>query len=157
MRLHSFRLYPRQFLNHSTPNHRRVVGKTAKRGVTRHVKRRVICLAIILVMFVLPVGRFIALADCTAMASPGVSAGATTGTGPWMDLVRLFSKLFGKSAKPQESTETRSNRVTSILVNPQKIVGYQGQQLAFSAIGEDAHDELVQGPLFDWASSDSSN
>src|SRR5262249_20528268 len=72
----------------------------------------------------------------------------------------LFKRLFGKSSKSrrrsaQETTETRSSRVSSILVSPSKLVAYEGQQIKFAAIGKDGNGETVQGARFNWASSDS--
>jgi hypothetical protein len=106
-------------------------------------------------MFTLPVGNFITLRDCRVMASTVTTAVVTTTSGPLVDLVRLFDRLFGKSGKPrQETTQTRTNRVITININPRRMVAYQSQRINFSAIGKGGNGETLQGARFDWTSSD---
>ncbi|HLG14570.1 MAG TPA: hypothetical protein VJH03_08725 [Blastocatellia bacterium] len=96
-------------------------------------------------------GTHLALEPIPAFASAAISA-TTDAT----HFVAVFWKwLFGRStARPQETTQTRTNRVSAIAVTPRKMVGYEGQRISFSAIGKDGLGDTVQGARFDWASSD---
>src|SRR5215831_13421329 len=138
MRLHSFRLYP--FARKSHQSSRRVEAIISEHSI----KRRVFSLTLVLIMFALQFGRFVTLAECSVMASNAVSAVATTTTGPWFDLVHLFKRFFGKTARPQETLADRNNRVARINVSPGKWVGYVGDNVTFVAAGTDATGEAVQ-------------
>src|SRR5581483_3881275 len=70
--------------------------------------------------------------------------------------LRFFQRHLRRAPRPrpQEATVDRSARVASIQITPAKIVGYQNQQLPFTALGRDAQGDIAQGARFAWSSSD---
>jgi hypothetical protein len=67
----------------------------------------------------------------------------------------IIERLFrSKAPRTQENTDIRSWRAASMIINPQKIVGYQGQRISFTAIGKERSGEIVAGAKLTWSSSD---
>jgi RHS repeat-associated protein len=136
---------------------------SSSRFYRQNIARKLVCLAIVAALLILPgpssfvfsAGKFVTLADCSAMASTAITVAVATG--PWQDLVRLVSRVLGKSTKAprQETLTDRINRITNISVSPRKWVGYVGDNVTFVAIGSDGVGEVVQGAKFDWESSNS--
>jgi YD repeat-containing protein len=75
---------------------------------------------------------------------------------PFIPLIGIFKRLFraSKPTRRQETTASRTNRVSTIEVSPNKIVGYQNQAIGFAAVGRSGSGEIVQGARFNWSSSD---
>jgi len=75
---------------------------------------------------------------------------------PIAPLASIFRKLFHASARTQETTAERTGRVSSIHIEPGKLVAYQDQHTSFSAVGLDRLGNIVHGARFSWSSSDES-
>ena len=121
------------------------------RRLGRRLRRPAVCFVLIMSLLFLP-GSGSAYAQLPELAV-GLVRFSTLPIAP---LSALLTRLFGKSTqRQQDTTASRSNRVVNITINPGKIVGYQGQQITFSAVGRDGSGETVQGARFNWSSSDS--
>lgn len=87
---------------------------------------------------------------------------------PFLGLARLAGQVLWASRAPSkvETAPARKSQLNSlsdrlaaiyqIRVSPNKLVAYTSQVVGFSAVGSDAVAEAVQGPKFNWSSSDSS-
>ncbi|HJQ26725.1 MAG TPA: hypothetical protein VKA60_22605, partial [Blastocatellia bacterium] len=114
-------------------------------------RRRVLCLVLIFGLLIIPDAGY------AVRAATGVAVKAVKNSvEPIPVAVHYFKRLFRRAARPrpQETTVDRSARVASIQITPAKIVGYQNQQLPFTAIGRDANGDIAQGARFAWSSSD---
>jgi RHS repeat-associated protein len=94
-------------------------------------------------------------AKLASSASAVVSSTIAITTEPLRAVSYLF-KLIG-SGKVRAQADTPADRtasVTSIRISPQKIVGYLGQRIQFSAVGNNVYGLTIQGAQFRWSSSD---
>ncbi|MEK6301805.1 MAG: hypothetical protein AABO41_13930 [Acidobacteriota bacterium] len=125
---------------------------TLTRLFRRRVFGKVICLALVASLLILP-GPGIAASDVRALASTAVDLG----TSPIRFLQPILRSLFGfgAQARPRRETLTdRRARVSQIRVSPFKLVGYLGEGATFTASPTDFRDRTIQGVKFDWESSD---
>src|SRR5215471_7224177 len=117
----------------------------------QNITRKVLCFAIVATLVILPGPSGLAFQQIPVLAANTLDV--TYGS---MGYVSRFMKwLFSsKSAKPQENTDIRSSKAADIFINPQKIVGYEGQRISFTAIGKERSGEIVAGTKLTWSSSD---
>src|SRR5262249_20720387 len=98
----------------------------AKRRFARRSSRAAICLALILSLLFLP-GTNDGFADVPRLAT---NLARMTSL-PFLPLSPFHKKLFPTSThQSQETTETRSNRVSQIVITPRKLIAYTGQQIS---------------------------
>ncbi len=114
-------------------------------------RRRVLCLALICGLLVVPDAGY-AVSAATELA---VTVAKDTVT-PLPVAINWFKRFFHRSSKPrtQETIADRLIAVSRIQITPQKFVGYQGQTISFSALPLNSNGETIQGIPFDWQSSD---
>ena len=123
-----------------------------RRVISIGVRRRVVCLGLILGLLIMP-GPGIAANDVRALASTAVSFTAS----PIRYLQPILRSLFGYGARPSRQRETLSDRVARVArirISPRRFVAYQGQSQTFGAVPANFRDETVQGVKFSWESSD---
>jgi RHS repeat-associated protein len=129
--------------------HRRA--PSSRRFYRRNITRKLVCFAIVAALLILPGPSSVAFQQIPVLAANTLDV--TYGSMGYVS--RFMEWLFSsKSAKPQENTDIRSSKAADIIINPQKIVGYEGQRISFTAIGKERSGEIVAGTKFTWSSSD---
>ena len=70
--------------------------------------------------------------------------------------IAWVKRMIRRSTTQQrrDTTADRTSSVSRISITPARIVGYVGQQIAFTAVGTDAAGLTIQGAQFSWTSSD---
>jgi hypothetical protein len=126
-----------------------LAGKWSSNRLRRVLLRQAICIALTLSMLSLP-GASSAFAQVPVLATTLIRI-TVLPIGP---LASIIKKLFHSSARTQETTADRTARVSSIRIEPGKLVVYQDQHISFSAIGIDNVGAIVHGARFSWSSSD---
>src|SRR5436853_1981448 len=122
-----------------------------RRSLNGGLRRQLICLALILNLLIWPGPNLIAQ-QIPVMASTSVEY-TTVAARTISDFFKwLFSRSKTQRAGHLTSADRRA-RVARIRINPAKFVGYEGQQVVFTAFPTDASDEPAQGIRFDWSSS----
>lgn len=113
--------------------------------------RPVFCFVLICGMLIVPDAGYVV----SAATEVAVQVAKDT-IAPVPVAINWFKRLFRRSVTPprQETTAERASSVTSISITPERIVGYQGQQISFSALGHNANGLTIQGVQFTWSSSD---
>jgi RHS repeat-associated protein len=118
-------------------------------------KVKVISLFLLLNFLIWPSSGF--AKDFEAASTVVVASTITLTTGSFRTISYLFRHLFSsgrRQARQRETTADRNAQVSSIRINPARIVGYVGQKIQFSAIGSNAAGLTIQGVQFGWNSSD---
>jgi hypothetical protein len=128
----------------------RIISKSFIRFLRCGIRRKLLCLALILSLIILP--SDLSLRQLPVIASTAVEM--TAGMTSWAS--SIWNWLFGsQSDRPQRLTlADRIARVSSISVSPSKMVGYQGETLTFNALPSDSVGKTVQGVRLSWESSD---
>jgi RHS repeat-associated protein len=114
-------------------------------------RRRALCLVLILCPLIVPD------AGCAVSAATEIAVQVAKETvAPVPVAIKWFKRLFHSPAKSsrRQTTADRNANVTNVRITPARIVGYQGQQISFSAIGRNVTGQTIQGVQFTWSSSD---
>jgi len=118
------------------------------RSLRPGIRRKLICLALILSLLILPSN--LAFRQLPVMAS--TAAEFTTSVSTWASSVWRW--LFGSQRPARLTIADRIAQVSTISLSPSKRVGYQGEQVIFNALPSDFSGNTVQGVRFSWESSD---
>lgn len=122
----------------------------------RNFGRKLICLALMLSLLVLPVHSPF-FEGAKALASTTVKVVSGIASQPDNSVAWFFNWLFGSRQERKAKRETLAERlaaVSRLQISPGKFVGYQGQTITFSAQGLNVYDQTIQGLRFSWESSD---
>lgn len=89
---------------------------------------------------------------------PVLASSALSATSPLSDYIWMLTRLFRpKAVARQERLIDRIASVSRLRITPPKIVAYQGQVIAFSALPTNSAGETIQGIRVEWESSDTDN
>jgi RHS repeat-associated protein len=144
---------------HSSQQHNGSLVAAFRRGIRhfshRVLQRRVIC-CVVGLNLLLWTGPGLAADSFIALGSQVLNTRVGFHSYEAFFLRRLLPRLFSQTTTRarRETTADRTARVTTIRINPSRIVGYTGQRLQFSAVGSNSGGMTIQGAQFTWTSSD---
>jgi RHS repeat-associated protein len=116
----------------------------------KSMRRKLVCLALILSLLILPNSSF-AFNQLSSFAESAMNIG----TVPINYFPSILKWLFGSTAVEREETlEDRLAAVSQVQISPSRFVSYEGDTIDFSAFGIDYAGRTIQGLVFSWESSD---
>lgn len=127
----------------------RRVNKSFTRILRSGIRRKLLCLALIFSLLILP--SDLSLQQLPVMASTAIEFSASVTS--WAS--SLWNWLFISDQPSRLTIADRIAQVSNVSVSPSKIVGYQGESILFNALPSNASGETVQGVRFSWESSGS--
>ncbi len=134
-------------------NIRNAVARSGRTLFRRGVRRKLVCLALMLNLLIWP-GADFALRQLPSIAMAAINLASSPLRYGSFAIGSLFRSLAATSQ--QETPEQRLARLAVIGLSPIKYVGYQQQKVSFSALGLDLSGKAVNGIKFTFGSSDPS-